>query len=415
MSDSGNQDSGQPQLQRSIGFSLLVLYGMGTMVGAGFYALSGKVAGLAGLHAPIAFGLAGLLALLSALAFAELSSRLPDAGGSARYVEKAFGRRWLSVLVGCLIITTGLVSAATLMVATVNFLSDFWVLPTQPAILAVTLIIGAIAVWGVKQAVATVVLISLIQISTLVYVVIASLSMPETPSYEWTQFLPPLESTAWLGILSASVLAFYAFIGFEDMVNMAEEVRDVRSNMPKALITSLLLTAVLYVVVSTALVLAIPTETLATANTPLAEPVRHHGSWAVGIIGVVSILSVVNSALVQIVMAARVAYGMANRGYAPAIFGKVSKRTQTPWLATILAVAVVGVMAISFQLTALANATSVVLLSVFALVNFSLWWLKGKPDDVQSDGQFRLPRWVPLTGALVSVATLVFKAMQAFA
>ncbi|WP_404399509.1 APC family permease [Idiomarina seosinensis] len=414
MHDSDNNSSQQSQLQRSIGFGLLVFYGMGTMVGAGFYALSGKVAGIAGLYAPIAFLLAGLLALFSALAFAELSSRLPFAGGSARYVEKAFGRRWLSALVGWLIIATGLISSATLMVATVDFLSDFWELPTKLATLGVTLLVGAIAAWGVKQAVGTVVLISLIQIGTLIYIIVASLSMPETPSYEWGQFIPAMETSVWLSILTASVLAFYAFIGFEDMVNMAEEVHDVRRTMPKALIASLLLTALLYVAVSTALVLAIPPDTLADANTPLAEPVRHHGEWAVGLISVVSILSVINSALVQVVMAARVAYGMANRGYAPTILGRVSSVTKTPWVGTLLSTAVVALLAVSFQLTELANATSVVLLSVFAFVNFSLWWLKGNPDESEPQGHFILPRWVPLVGAFVSIGTLIFKAAQSF-
>lgn len=414
MSEAKKNANEQPKLQRSIGFTALVLYGMGTMVGAGFYALSGKVAGIAGLFAPIAFGVAGLLALFSALAFAELSSRLPHAGGSARYVEKAFNRQWLSGLVGWLIIATGLVSAATLMVATVSFLQDFWTVPEQLSIVMVTLIIGAIAVWGVKQAVGTVVVISVIQIATLLYVVFASLAMPEATSPDWVEFFPPLESSIWLGIVTGAILAFYAFIGFEDVVTMAEEVRSVRRTLPKALIASLVLTALLYVLVSAALVYAIPTDTLASASTPLAEPVRHHGTWAVGMIGIVSILSVVNSALVQIVMASRVAYGMADRGYAPRIFASVSNWTQTPWLATILSTMVVAVLAVSFELTTLANATSVILLSVFAIVNFGLWWIKGDTQEQPPEDSFQLPRWVPLAGASTSILALIFKAIQAF-
>ncbi|MEX1220779.1 MAG: amino acid permease [Idiomarina sp.] len=414
MTELAKNNNKQPQLKRSIGFGLLVLYGMGTMVGAGFYALSGKVAGIAGLYAPVAFGLAGLLALFSALAFAELSSRLPHAGGSARYVEEAFGQRWFSAVVGWLIIVTGVVSAATLMVATISFLNDFIVLPKEPAIVAVTLILGAIAVWGVNQAVGTVVAISIIQIATLLYVVIGTMTMPETPSYEWIEFVPPMESSAWLGIFTAVFLAFYAFIGFEDMVTMAEEVKDVRRTLPRALVVSLVLTALLYIIVSLALVLAIPLDVLAEANTPLAEPIRHHGTWAIAIIGIVSILSVVNSGLVQIVMAARVAYGMADRGYAPAIFSRVNERTKTPWLATILATLVVAILAVSFELTTLANATSVVLLFVFALINMGLWWLKRNPDDDQTGGTFRIPRWVPLIGALISIAALLFKAVTSF-
>lgn len=399
------------KLQRTIRFPMLVLYGMGTMVGAGFYALAGKVAGVAGLFAPVAFGLAGLLALFSALAFAELSSRLPHAYGSARYVEEAFGEKWLSAIIGWLIIVTGIVSSATLTVATVRFIRDFVSVPEQLSLALVALILGGIAAWGVRMAVGVVVAISVLQIMTLLYVVFASTTVPESTSVNWTELWPPLETTAWIGVLSAAFLAFYAFVGFEDMVTLAEEVRDVRDNLPWALILSLIFTAVLYVIVSAALVLAIPPETLAEANTPLAAAVTHHGKLAVAAIGVISILSAVNSALVQIVMVARVAYGMADRNYAPKVLGKVSERTKTPWLATVLATVVIAVLAVTLEMTTLANATSLVLLAVFSIVNFALWWLKGQ-DGKQRSKYFNLPRAVPLVGAAVSTAALVFKLLE---
>ena len=403
-----------PALRRSIGFWLLVLYGMGTMVGAGFFALSGEVAGEAGMQAPLAFGLAGLLALFSALAFAELSSRIPHAGGSARYLETAFNQRWLSAAAGWMIITTGIVSAATLAVATIRFLGDFIDVPHDLTIVAVTLSLGAIAAWGVKQAVGLVVGICIVQIATLAYVTVAALGAPDAPVREVSALMPSLDTATWIGILGAAFLAFYAFIGFEDKVNMAEEVHDVRRSMPRALVLSLLLTTALYIVVSAALVLSIPTAELAAAGTPLAEAVRHHGDLAVGAIGVVSILSAVNSALVQIVMAARVGYGMANRGYAPGFLATIGRRSRTPWVGTVLATLLVVVLAVSFDLTTLANATSGVLLAVFATVNFGLWWMKGVDGDRLPEGQFSLPRFVPLLGALVSAAALIVKLVQVF-
>jgi amino acid transporter len=408
----GNDRSERPTLRRTIGFWFLVLYGMGTMVGAGFYALSGEVAGLAGRHAPLAFGLAGLLALFSALAFAELSSRLPDAGGSARYLEEAFGRRWLSALTGWLIITTGIVSAATLAVATVRFAGDFVPIPRAAGVIGVALALGAIAAWGVRQAVGVVVAISAIQIAALLYVAAAATGVPDTPAVEPQALLPPLDAAAWSGLLAAAFLAFYAFIGFEDLVNMAEEVRDVRRALPRAVVLSLSLTAGLYMLVSSALVLNIPPALLAEASTPLAEAVRHHGAAAVAGIGIVSILSAVNSALVQLVMVARVAYGMANRDYAPGVLATVGRRTRTPWVATLLATLVVAALAASLELTTLANVTSGVLLAVFVAVNFGLWWLKGFDEGERPAGSFSLPRGVPLVGAAVSAAVLVLKVLQ---
>src|SRR6056297_679156 len=362
MNDYDENGDQAPALRRSIGFWLLVLYGMGTMVGAGFFALSGEVAGEAGMQAPLAFGLAGLLALFSALAFAELSSRIPHAGGSARYLETAFGRRWLSAAAGWMIITTGLVSAATLAVATVRFLGDFVDVPHDLTIIGVTLALGAVAAWGVKQAVGLVVGICIVQIVTLVYVAAAALSVPDAQVQDLAALMPSLEVATWIGILGAAFLAFYAFIGFEDMVNMAEEVHDVRRSMPRALVLSL--------------------------------------------------LSAVNSALVQIVMAARVAYGMANRGYAPGFLATIGRRTQTPWIATLLATLVVAALAVSFELTTLANVTSGVLLAVFATVNLGLWWMKGFDQDRLPEGDFSLPRSVPLLGAVVSIAALAFKIVE---
>ena len=401
-----------PALRRTIGFWFLVLYGMGTMVGAGFYALSGKVAGQAGMHAPLAFGIAGLLALFSALAFAELSSRLPHAGGSARYLEAAFGRKWISALTGWAIITTGIVSAATLALATIRFVGDFAAVPHDPAVVALTLVLGGIAAWGVRQAVGVVVGISLIQIGALLYVAAAAGGAPANDGGDPLALLPPLDATAWSGILGAAFLAFYAFIGFEDMVNMAEEVRDVRRALPRAVVLSLVLTAGLYMLVSSALVLNVSPAALAEAKTPLAEAVRHHGPVAVAAIGIVSILSAVNSALVQLVMVARVAYGMANRGYAPAWLGRIGRRTRTPWLATVLATGAVALLAVSLDLTTLANVTSGVLLAVFVAVNLGLWRIKGLPRDRRPEGPFSLSRTLPLIGAAVSAAALVFKLLQ---
>lgn len=189
-------------------------------------------------------------------------------------------------IIGWLIIVTGVVSSATLTVATVRFIQDFVSVPEQFSMVLVALLLGAIAAWGVRMAVG----ISVLQIATLLYVVFASTTVPESTSVSWTELLPPLETAAWVGVLSAAFLAFYAFVGFEDMVTMAEEVRDVRENLPWALILSLILTALLYIIVSAALVFAIPPATLAEAKTPLAAAVRHHGTVAVAAIGVISIL-----------------------------------------------------------------------------------------------------------------------------
>lgn len=399
------------RLQRRVRFPFLVFYGVGTMVGGGFYALSGEVAGRVGLHAPLAFALAGVLALLSALSFAELSGRLPHSGGSARYVEEAFGRPWLSAVVGWLVISTGIVSAATLAVATTGFLRDLAPLPSTPTTIGLVLAMGLVAAWGIAEAVAIVVVITLIEVGALLYIVLSMGEVLGTLPAQASAILAPADLGAVAGIVGAAFLAFYAFIGFEDMVTVAEEVQDVRRALPTAVITSLLVTIALYVVVATVAVLAVPPAELAAADTPLARVVADQGQLAVTAIVLVSMLTGVNGALVQVVMAARVAYGMAERRVAPRWLAVVNPRTHTPLRATAVATLLVLALAVSFGLEALAEATSAIILIVFTLVNLGLLAIKRRQPDTPAAVP-RLPIWVPVGGALASAALLFFQIVR---
>ena len=159
-------------LKRAIPLPLLILYGLGTMVGGGFYALLGKVAGEAGLLAPIALIFSGLLAFLSATSFAELSSRFPVSAGEVQYVKEGFNSRTFATIIGWLVIITGIVSAATLAVATIGFLQDFVQVSTALGILLLVLAMGLVASWGIGQSVALVVTITIIEVAALIYIVV---------------------------------------------------------------------------------------------------------------------------------------------------------------------------------------------------------------------------------------------------
>lgn len=398
-------------LSRTVGWKRLTLYGVGTMVGGGFYALSGKVAGSVGTLTPLAFTLAGVLALVTALSFAELASRLPHAGGSARYVEAAFGSRSFAAGVGWAIIATGLVSASTLSVATVGFIGDLVAIPVVPVTIGLVLLLGAIAAWGIREAVGAVVVITIIEVGALFYIGGSAALQIDPSTTDTSALFVPGSPEAWTGVFAAAFLAFYAFIGFEDMVTLAEEVRDPRSKLPQALILAIAVTLVLYVAVSALVVLATDPQRLASASTPLAEVVRGQGPAATATVVWVSILTGVNGALVQIVMAARVAYGMASRSYAPGFLGVVSERTRTPLYATAAATGVVLALALSFGLQTLAEATSAIILGVFVCVNLGLWWMKREP---RTGAGLELPRALPLIGAVASLAILVFRIAQVF-
>ena len=397
-----------PELKRSVTLPFLILYGVGTMVGAGFYALMGKVVGEAGMAAPLAFVLTGLLAAVSACSFAELSSRFPVSAGAAQYVREGFRNIPLSTLTGWLVILTGVVSAATMTVAVVGFLRAAVPLNDVLGILLFAAAMTAIAAWGVGESVAVVTAITVVEVGALVYVFgINAGALADLPA-RLPEFWPSVATGGWVGVFAAAFLSFYAFIGFEDMVNMAEEVKDVRRTMPIAVIASIVLTTFLYVAVIVVAVLAIPAETLAGSATPVAELARASGWMSTTGVWVVSLLTGINGALVQVIMASRVAYGMATRGQAPPWLAIVNPATRTPIRATILMGAFVAILALFFPLTTLAKATSAIILLIFAGVNLALWRVKGRDPDPAGDGP-RYPRALPLAGFAICIAVLAFQ------
>ncbi len=397
------------KLKRSVNLPNLVLYGLGTMVGGGFYALLGKVAGEAGMATPLAMALAGILAMSSAFSFGELSSRYPFSAGEAHYIREGFGRVSLSTMTGWLVILTGVVSAATLTVASVGFLQDRLPLDQTTGILLLILIMAVTAIWGVGQSVIAVAAITIIEVVALLYVFgVNAGSLAELPARFPEVFHPGKSSNgaSWSGVFAGSFLAFYAFIGFEDMVNMAEEVKDVRRTLPRAILISIGLSTTLYIVVSLVAVLSVPVEKLARSATPVAELAMGQGWFSRTGVWLVSILTGLNGALVQIVMASRVAYGMASRNQAPSWLGIVNETTRTPLYATVVVSLVIAALALTFPLLVLAKVTSSIILLVFAGVNFALWKIKGQNPDLAGEGP-RYPRWLPLTGFIVSLATLL--------
>lgn len=396
-------------LKRSISFRMLLFYGLGTMVGGGFYALIGEIAGEAGMATPLAFLIAGLLALINSFTYGELSSRFPVSAGEAHYVKEAFGKNWISLTVGGLVIATGVVSAATLSVATIGFLKDVFVFDGTIGITILIVLLGAISIWGVRQSVWAVVAITVIEVAALAYVTwVGSGNLDQIGQITSTIQAEDTDLLFYSGLLSGAFLGFYAFIGFEDMANMAEEVKDARKSLPRAILGSVLLTTVLYVVVSSVAVLTVPPETLAASATPLATVVEGAGSSSVVFLTVVSIFTGINGALVQIIMASRVLYGLGKKTRFLRRFSVVNTRTRTPVMASLFAVFTVLILALFFPLRGLAETTSGIILCLFALLNIALIKIK-KQHVVVLKNFTRYPMWIPVLGAVVCTAMLLFK------
>ena len=402
--------SSSPQLKRMISLPFLILYGLGTMVGGGIYALLGKVAQEAGMFTPIAIAFSGLLAFISALSFSELAARFPVSAGEAYYVTKGFGKKSLGTCIGWLVVTTGVVSAATLSVATIGFLRDFVQIPAPLGVVLLVLAMGLVAAWGISQSIGVITLISIIEIGALFYVVGINGDHLGQLNDRWGELVPTATSTVWIGIFTGAFIAFYAFIGFEDLVNLAEEVKSVRRNMPIAILVCLLLSTLLYILVSLVAVLTVPPEELGKSATPLARIVDDEGWLSSTGLGIVSLLSGINGALVQIIMAARVAYGMAAKDQGPVWFAAIHPRTNTPLRATVVMTAIVLVLALFFPLTTLAKVTSSIILIIFASVNLALWRIKKKePSTLHEENVFCVPYWFPIAGFIACLLTLLFQ------
>lgn len=397
----------EDKLRRTINLPQMVLYGLGTTVGAGIYAMIGELAGVSGYFAPLAFLLAATLAGFTAMSFAELCGRYPKAAGASLYIQKGLGSIKLSTLTGALVILGGMVSAAALSNGFVGYFTQFIDMPRYAAIILILCILGAIAIWGIAQSVWLAAIVTLIEVFGLIWIVyVAREGFTQLPD-SFHLFVPDLTMDDLTPIFLGGILAFYAFIGFEDMVDVAEEVKDVTRTLPKAIILTLIITTLLYVVVTFAAILAMPMEELVNSKAPLADIYERYTGNPPVIISIIGMFAIINGALVQIIMASRVFYGLGTRGQLPAIFGQVNPTTKTPVFATLLTVTCITVLAILGNLSILAQITSLLMLSVFAMVNFALWKLK--PLQPAPKNVMVLPRWIPFVGAVVSAFFVVSK------
>jgi amino acid transporter len=395
----------QPTLKRSLSLTLVIFYGLGNIIGAGIYVLLGKVVLHAGMFAPLAFLLASLLACLTAFTYAELVARYPLSAGEVVYVQKGIGFRPLSRLVGLLIIIAGIVSAATILRGFSGYLQVLVSVPDVLVIPLLVLLLGGLSVWGIAESVGVAATFTGIEIAGLLLIIwVAAPGLLQAQPVV-TDFMPLLEPDVWYGVFAGGFLAFYAFIGFEDMVNVAEEVRRPEVNLPRAILTALVLSTLLYFLVTLVAVASVPVATLAEQDAPLAYLYQFVTGRKPVMITLISLFAVINGALIQIIMATRVCYGMARQQLLPAVFAKVHAVTRTPAVSTVMVSVMVLMLALWFPIESLAKATSYFLLLVFCLVNLSLWQLKR--TVAQPAGIFCVSRWVPATGFIASFAFVI--------
>lgn len=386
-----------PSLRRVLTLGPLILYGLGVIVGAGIYVAVGAVMQRAGTAAPLAFVVAGIAAGLTGLCYAELGARFPEASGCVSYVRHGFGSNRLARLVGVAMTLAVAVAAASIARGTAHYLGVLVPLP-EPALVALVILgFTVVAIIGVRESVGMAAVMGVIEIVGLVVAIVAGFWV--APSHDPSVFWPGTRD-AWSGILSGAFLAFFAFIGFETLANLAEEVKEPGRTLPRGIVGAVAASVVLYVLVAAAVVLSGK-----TGSHPLLMLFPGMGATAFAIVGAIA---VANGVLVQIVMLSRLFYGMARQGQLPRALEVVHPRTLTPIRATLAGSLIILVMAVLIPFEDLLVLANLITLGVFALVDLALW----RVHATGSTASFQVPRWLPPVAAVSCIGLMAAELLR---
>jgi APA family basic amino acid/polyamine antiporter len=387
------------KLKQVITGPLLFLFILGDVLGAGIYALMGVLAGEVGGALWIPLVVALLLAFLTAGSYAELVTKYPKAGGAAVFAERAFRTPVVSFLVGFSMLAAGVTSAAGLSLAFAgDYLGTFLDVPPVPAAIVFLALVACLNARGISESLKS-------ELSGLVIVIVVVAVMLGRGDGDVTrvnEFAPGTNPA--LATLAAAIIAYYSFVGFETSANVAEEIRDPRRVYPRALFGALLTAGVVYVLVALASSIALPADELADSSGPLLDVVAASGvgipAW---IFSLIALIAVANGALLTMIMASRLTYGMANQGLLPATLGRVLPKRRTPWVAIVATTGVAMILTTIGDLSTLAETVVLLLLFVFISTNVAVLVLR---KDRVEHNHFRVWTFVPVLGVASCILLL---------
>jgi basic amino acid/polyamine antiporter, APA family len=394
-------------LPRTLTLTHAVLYGLGVTIGAGIYVLVGIAVGRSGMHAPLAFVGAVIVLAFTAGTFAELGTRMPVSASEAAYVRAAFRREWLSLTVGLLVIVTAIVSAATISVGSAGYIGVFLPLPDPWIITGVILVMGVIACLATVQSVTFAGIMTLIEVAGLLLIIVAGLGQGSDIVTRLPEAWPTLgDGAAWSAVAGTALIAVFAFIGFEHLVNIAEEMKSPTRTLPRALFLTLGLSALFYALVVWIAVTAVPPDELSRSPAPLALVFERLTGLPLLTMSAIAIVATLNGIIVHMIMIARVIYGLASLGSLPRGLARLNPVTGTPLLATAIGVAAILVLALAVPLAGLAELTAQGTLVIFAIVNLALIRIRRR-EKAPPPGIYVCAVWVPYAGFATSVLLLL--------
>lgn len=384
------------RLKRELGLLETTLCGVGVILGAGIYVLIGKVVGLAGNASWISFLIAACIAALTGLSYAELSSMFPKAGAEYVYTKAAFGEK-LAFLIGWLIILSGIIGTATVALGFSNYFTEFFRLPSLLVSIFLILSLSFTIFYGIKESAILTVVFTLIEVVGLFLIIFVGL--PFLGSVNYFEFNPELSIK---GVLQGAALIFFAYLGFEEVVKLSEETKQPRRILPKALLFSIVITTLIYILVVLSAVSVVDWRILSLSNSPLGTVV----STVLGEKGLISLwiaaLSATASTTLFILLAtSRIIYGMANEGSLPRILSAIHSRRRTPHIAILLVTVFSILFVLIGKIEIVASMTNLTTFIAFAVINSSLIWLRIKEPKLER------PFKIPLNIGTVPVPTLL--------
>lgn len=407
-----------------MGLTALILYGVGDILGAGVYSLIGKSAGMMGNAVWLAFAAGFMAAGLTALSYASLGSRYPKAAGAAYVTQRAFRAPWLSYVVGMVVTVSGMLSMAVQARAFTGYFAGMLGYappgaggPLEPApetlwLMGITAFVAALTFinwWGIKLSSRFTIFCTLVEAAGLLFIIAVSL-----PYWGGVDYLEAPVAEGGIAaaltlalVLQGAALTFYAFLGFEDMINVSEEVRDAERNFPLGVIAAMGSAAMIYMAVAIGAVSVVPYRELGASGQPLVDVAVRGAPWfPAWLFSAVAMFAIANTALVNFIMSSRVLYGMGRMGMLPRLLAALHPTRRTPVLAIYTVAGMVLLLAVSGDIRKLATSTSILLLCSFVVINAALLALKRRPGEAK--GFFEVPAAVPVGGIVTSVAILAY-------
>ena len=389
-------------LNRTLGLPMLTFYGTGMILGAGIYSIIGQAAGIAGESLWQGFLLAGIAALLTALSYAELATMYPTAGAEYIYLRNAFSRqRWLAATIGIVVVFAGCASAATVALAFTSYLQYFITLPRFTVACAVIIVFTGINIVGIRQSSWTNAVFTVVEALGLVLFIWLGWKQPE--------FGNAILAMPTLATVSSAALIIFAFLGFENIVSLAEETKEPEKNIPRAILLSLFISTLLYILVSLAAVALMPPEQLAQTESAILDASLKSSRRLAGVLGGIALFSTANTVLIALVTTSRIIYGISKDNSLPKILSKTLNKNKTPWVAALVAMFTAIFLLPFGKVETLASIASFATMIVFIAVNAAI--IRLRQTDPQKKRPFRIPfavRTIPILPVLGIFVCIVF-------